>query len=138
MLLLDASSIITLVREAKEGAPDVLRGRHTIPLAFYEAGNFVWKERVLRKAISAQEASVLLDAFTRALNLMVLSPLAIGELRDVYELAERTGLTSYDAAYLYVAIRDGLALVTEDGELAEKARELGVRVLSAEELLRET
>jgi len=57
------------------------------------------------------------------------------DMCEVCAIAARTGLTFYDAAYLYVAIKDGLALVTEDRELAEKARGLGVHVLSAEELL---
>ncbi|MGH2367340.1 MAG: type II toxin-antitoxin system VapC family toxin, partial [Chloroflexota bacterium] len=42
--------------------------------------------------------------------------------RQVWELMQRYGLTSYDAAYLELAIRRGLPLATFDAALQEAAR----------------
>ena len=136
MFLLDASAIIALAKRARETLPYVLKGKRTLSLAFYEVGNFVWKEAVLIKKLGVRKAVEIAKDFTNALLLMdIIYPDIRTDMCEVCAIAARTGLTFYDAAYLYVAIRDGLALVTEDRELAEKARELGVRVLSAEELL---
>ncbi len=136
MYLLDASAIIALAKRARESLPHVLKGKRTLSLAFYEIGNFVWKETMLIKKLGVQKAIEVAKDFTNVLLLMdIIYPDIRTDMREICAVAARTGLTFYDAAYLYVAIRNGLTLVTEDRELAEKARELGVRVLSAEELL---
>ncbi len=49
-------------------------------------------------------------------------------LREISALAERHGLTAYDAAYLELASRQGLALATLDRALAEAAAVQGVAV----------
>lgn len=127
-----------MVKKLKEKAPEVIRGKATTMLAFYELGNFVWKEHVLKKRINEQEAWRLLKAFQGALSLMsVLCPDIQEDLPGICELAMRTGLTFYDASYLYVALRNELVFITEDAELAEKARGLGVSVLTVDELIRE-
>ena len=41
-------------------------------------------------------------------------------------LAREYGLASYDAAYLELALREGLLLATIDNRLAEAARNCGV------------
>jgi predicted nucleic acid-binding protein len=46
--------------------------------------------------------------------------------RQVFACAEKYGLTVYDAAYLELAIREGLALATLDSELQNAARSAGV------------
>ena len=45
---------------------------------------------------------------------------------SVWDLSQRHGLTTYDAAYLELARRRGLALATLDRELREAARREGV------------
>jgi predicted nucleic acid-binding protein len=50
---------------------------------------------------------------------------AWGRTRD---LADRFRLTSYDAAYLELAVRRGLKLATLDQALARVGGELGVRL----------
>lgn len=49
--------------------------------------------------------------------------------RETVGLARSHALTSYDAAYLELALRKGAALATRDRKLAEAARALGVAVL---------
>ncbi len=48
---------------------------------------------------------------------------------DITELAEKFGLTIYDAAYLELAIRRGLPLASRDSSLNEAARLRGVKTL---------
>lgn len=49
--------------------------------------------------------------------------------REILTIARAEGLTTYDAAYLELAIRRGLPLLTKDSELVNAARRLGVVVL---------
>jgi predicted nucleic acid-binding protein len=46
--------------------------------------------------------------------------------RDVLALARQEGLTVYDAAYLELAMREGIPLATLDNALREAARRVGV------------
>lgn len=74
------------------------------------------------------------DADTR-LRLMAALPIATDAetstraWHDTLALARAEGLTAYDAAYLELAIRRHLPLVTRDKALAEAARRRGVQVL---------
>jgi predicted nucleic acid-binding protein len=51
---------------------------------------------------------------------------------DVIHLAERCQLTSYDAAYLELAMRSGLPLASHDRALRAAAQSLGIRLLNAD------
>ena len=67
-----------------------------------------------------QQLPISLDAQTAAQAWVVTAP-----------LAERFGLTLYDAAYLELAQRSALALATLDQDLHGAARALGVSVLES-------
>ena len=59
-------------------------------------------------------------------------PVAVDTAPDetaVMTLARRHRLTVYDAAYLELALREGLPLATLDASLAEAARREGVAVV---------
>ena len=43
------------------------------------------------------------------------SPVAIGKLSDIFRFASRYGLSTYDAAYLELALRRGARLATQEG-----------------------
>jgi predicted nucleic acid-binding protein len=49
-------------------------------------------------------------------------------MREVYLLARDTGLSTYDASYLDLAMRKGLPLATLDKALAQAARDLNVEL----------
>lgn len=50
-------------------------------------------------------------------------------LRDVVALARAENLTTYDAAYLELAIRRALPLATKDRRLQQAAKRIGVEIL---------
>jgi predicted nucleic acid-binding protein len=53
-------------------------------------------------------------------------------LRFILPLARETGLSSYDTAYLELAIRMNLPLASLDGPLRKTARARGVRLIPAD------
>ena len=131
-LLFDASAIYKLVREFPETAPVVLAEGSTISLAYYEVGNALWKECLLLKRISREEAEKSVDFLYDVLERMQVTQVGSGEGSTIMDAAFKLGLTFYDSAYLIEAKKKGIILVTEDSKLAKAAKSLGVRTLSSE------
>jgi len=51
-------------------------------------------------------------------------------IEQILPMARQQGLSQYDATYLELAVREGLALATLDGELQRAAKATGVELLS--------
>lgn len=129
MYLFDASAIANLV---KRGSLKPLSGGVTLDLAVYEALNAVWKECRLRRVdpeTAKSFAEILKGLFTA-----VPTESVRGFEDEVLELALKEELTVYDAAYLYVAIKNRLTLVSDDEKLLKKASRY-VRTAKAVDLL---
>jgi predicted nucleic acid-binding protein len=110
----------------------VLLENSTISLAYYEAGNAVWRECFLLKRIFPEEAAKLLKSiFTilRAMDVVMLEDEELGAA--ILSLASRINITYYDAAYLFEAQRFNKILVTDDEKLAEAAENVGVKTLTS-------
>ncbi len=103
----------------------------TIDLAKYEVFNAIL---VLSKRglLSEDEVSKVVSYAERILSKVKMLNINIRELREIYEAARQHGLTVYDAAYLYTAKKLGGVLVTEDKELLNKSKQVGVesRIIS--------
>ena len=111
-----------LLRDLKDG------GRAAVPpLLHLELGNvLVQAER--RRKLTAAETSQRLEFFA---DLPIATDSAMeADLRSgIVQLARRTSLTTYDASYLELALRRGLALATRDKALRRAAGEEAVAVL---------
>jgi predicted nucleic acid-binding protein len=82
-----------------------------LDLTAYEIGNALLRGRA--RATAAQVVTVL-EALSHICPAIAPRP---DELRLAIELAERHGLTAYDASYAAVAQHRGATLVTLDGDL---------------------
>jgi predicted nucleic acid-binding protein len=78
-----------------------------------------------RRRLSREERHQVLDDAAR-LRLRI--DAAVPELRAISDLAERHALSTYDAAYLELAARQGASLITLDKELAAAAASAGIAV----------
>ncbi|RLF20161.1 MAG: hypothetical protein DRN15_10540 [Thermoprotei archaeon] len=133
---LDASAIALILRERRREAPRLLRGKATVSLAYYELCNVLWKEAFLLKIISSQVALKTAERLAYILKEMCIQHLSSPkDLREVLSLALRTGLTTYDASYLYMARELGAVLVTEDNDLAKAAHKCGIKAISVSHYL---
>jgi predicted nucleic acid-binding protein len=131
MYLFDASSIVNLV---KKGVVRVFAYGATIDLALYEALNAIWKESRLLKRIDEKTALEYVNVLSMIFKVIRKTSIE-GSEDEVFKLALREGLTIYDASYLYLAIRDGLTLVTDDKRLLDKASRY-VNAMHSSELAR--
>ena len=133
--LFDASAIIMLAKRNPDKASAALEGECLLDLTLYEVGNALWK---INKLIGKSDKSTALDAINEASHLMAqMEAIRVkeGDLKDVMEIAFDTNLSFYDSAYLHVARRRSLVLVTEDEGLLRNSVKVDVRCLRVKDLI---
>jgi predicted nucleic acid-binding protein len=103
-----------------------LKKTHAVVPALWalEAANVIAK--VESKGLLAEARTQAFVATLGRLNIVVDKSTATHALGETLNLARRYKLSAYDAAYLELALRDGLPLATLDADLAKAARKAGV------------
>ena len=134
-LLFDSNIIYRLIRELPQGAMEKLVEGSTIYLAYYELGNALWRESLLLKRISIEEAQKSLDLMYSLLDRMQVASIDNQTGSEILQRAYEFHLTFYDASYLAEAKKTGKTLVTDDNKLAKAAENLGIKVLSSNALM---
>lgn len=81
-----------------------------------------------RNRITASDVTTQLELL-RLLPISVEHSTQVKAFNSIITLARIEGLTSYDAAYLELAIRQGLPLATLDKRLAQAAKNANIEVL---------
>ncbi|RLI03466.1 DNA-binding protein [Candidatus Bathyarchaeota archaeon] len=112
MNLFDSSAIINLCAERR--LDPLLKG-FTLSLAFYELGNAVWKQVSIHKVITINEANIILEALSNIYGKM--RKMEIEDPQEILKIAVKENITFHDATYLYMAMKNGLTLVTDDEKL---------------------
>lgn len=116
LVVVDASAAAAVIFNEPEGATIAAHVREETliapPLIDYELANVGWTK--IRRS-PERRAEVLAALSTTKAMLITRVPVNITE---VLELALRTRLTVYDAAYLWLAMSRDVELVTLDKELA--------------------
>lgn len=90
-----------------------------------EAANLVAKAEA-RGLVTEARTQAFVTTLTR-LNIATDKATAGQALSDTLNLARRYKLSAYDAAYLELALREGLPLATLDADLEKAARKAGVK-----------
>lgn len=95
-----------------------------------------WPLEVTNVLLTAERKKILTEAQSARFTEILLSlPVEIDEktslkaFQETLSLARNHGLTSYDAAYLELAMRQGLPLATQDNALKKAAKKCGVRLV---------
>jgi len=136
-LLFDSNAIYRLIRETPEKALGTLIESATIYLAYYELGNALWRECLLLKRISVEEAEKSLNLMYSMLERMQVASLENEGGKQVLQTAYKFNLTFYDSAYLVEAEKSGRALVTDDNKLVKAAEKLGIETLPSKTLMQQ-
>jgi len=82
-----------------------------------------------RKRIAAADAAQFVSLL-ETLNIRIDAAAPERGLREILALARAEALSSYDAAYLDLALREGLDLATRDQPLRQAAGRLGVGLVA--------
>ncbi len=118
--LLDASALYPIILEPYKYT-SILEDSAILDLTLYEIGNAAlvsWRRKLLRSYTG------FMKSVTKAARILEIIRLGPGDIEGIARVAEKTGLTYYDSAYVYVARKLGLVLVTEDTEILRKARDV--------------
>ena len=115
--------------ESEEYAEAVLRAMqsHTalVPVLWpFEVANGLWMSERRGRMTVAETQRALTDL--AALSIQIEGGGYTRARGQVLALARQEGLTCYDAAYLELAMREGLPLATLDGQLRDAAGRVGV------------
>ena len=127
----DSSALVNIILNKGSKALFVLSGHVTLDLATYEIGNSVWKMSCLRKDITKDEARNLLDVCVKTMSKMKIVT-ACGIEKDISKMAFDTKCSYYDSAYLTIAQKHRLELITDDMSLQKIAAKCGIRVSDSE------
>ncbi len=120
-LLFDASALLNIIRLRKQDAYRLLKGNLTLSLTKYEVGNALWKEALLLKRVSIDEALETMSLLDRVLKIMeTVNP------TNPYltlNLAYKLQTTYYDASYIVASTEKNAKLITDDTKLTRKVEE---------------
>ena len=116
--LLDASALLNIVRRLGERSLKILKENYILTLTIYEVGNALWKETKLLKKLTVDEAEEIMKAVIALTKFMqIVEP---EDPIEILRISNRIEATFYDTAYVVVALRRDLTLVTDDEKLAAK------------------
>lgn len=130
--LFDASAILNTIKNNDSASLGIFNKQHALDLTLYEVSNAIWRLAYREKKITREQSLALLDSVLLLMQHMQIISIR-GMERHVQELAMSEGLTVYDTAYLAVAEKLNLVLVTDDREL-ERAAKKYVKVIKTSHL----
>jgi len=125
--LFDASAFLELVRRKR-----LVANNYILDLTIYEIGDAIWKEVILFKALSQDEAIEFMKNMANIINKMNVIHIK-EDLDEIMKIAIQEKLTFYDAYYLYSARKNKLILVTNDKKLYNAAKNK-IQVLNSYDL----
>jgi len=131
--VVDASSLLLLIRNYGDQATETLKTSSTIPLVYYEIGNALRTSAHILHHITPEEAEETLDNIHTGLELMTLIRQENKEdSKQVLRNSLTHNLTYYDSAYLTAADKHRATLVTEDKRLADAARKADIPTIDTD------
>jgi predicted nucleic acid-binding protein len=134
--LLEASSLFLLIRSSREERKlAIVNESRILDLTIFEIGNTLWKESELLKILAIEEVEKLVRTVVRTLAALESISLSRDDFAEVLGIARKEKLTFYDSSYLYIAKKNGLTLVSNDGKLFRAAKKYA-ETETAESLLR--
>ena len=134
--VLDSSSLFTLFfSDSEENVLKILKESSVLDLTGYEIGSILTKGN--DGHIRGLEREIILD-LTKEIEKVIAN---IGVIRlktldiaEIMKLSLSTGLTFYDASYVFYCKFHQMALLTDDKEMYREAMKLGLEVKKVEEV----
>ncbi len=132
MIILDASSLYPIAKKAKDSSVTISRklldsGAGILDLTIYESVNATLVE--YRRGLISKPEKIISSIMTIASIIPVIR-INQEDIQDIYEVARETGLTSYDATYVYYARKHRSKLVTSDRKILDRAGDVAISTLN--------
>ncbi|MCS7364699.1 MAG: type II toxin-antitoxin system VapC family toxin [archaeon GB-1867-035] len=135
--IFDASALLNLIRRAGSNAIEIVKENYILDLTIYEIGNALWKEAMLLKRISLEEAVKTISFIGNLRKILRVKSLSDEDLLlKVLKISLQQKITFYDAAYVTIAQNRKLTLITDDSKLIKTAKKLRVKTKTSSMLIR--
>ncbi|MCL5731645.1 MAG: type II toxin-antitoxin system VapC family toxin [Candidatus Thermoplasmatota archaeon] len=134
--VLDSSSLFTLFfLDSEENVHKILKESSVLDLTAYEIGSILTKAN--DGHIRGLEREIILD-LTKEIEKVIANIRVIRlktlDIAEIMKLSLSTGLTFYDASYVFYCKFHQMALLTDDKEMYQEAMKLGLEVKKVEEV----
>ena len=134
--VLDSSSFLTLFfLDSEEKVHKILKESSVLDLTGYEIGSILTKGN--DGHIRGLEREIILD-LTKEIGKVIANIRVIRlktlDIAEIMKLSLSTGLTFYDASYVFYCKFHQMALLTDDKEMYREAMKLGLEVKKVEEV----
>ncbi len=134
--VLDSSSLFTLFfLDSEENVHKILKESSVLDLTGYEIGSVLTKGN--DGHIRGLERELILD-LTKEIEKVIANIRVIRlkslDIAEIMKLSLSTGLTFYDASYVFYCKFYQMALLTDDKEMYREAMKLGLAVKKVEEV----
>ncbi|MCD6154419.1 MAG: type II toxin-antitoxin system VapC family toxin [Candidatus Verstraetearchaeota archaeon] len=135
--IFDASALLNLIRKAGSNAIEIVKENYILDLTLYEIGNALWKEAILLKRISLEEALKTISFIENLRKILIAKSLSDEDLLPkVLKISLQQKITYYDAAYITIAQNQKLTLIADDSKLIKTAKKLGVKTKTSSILIK--
>jgi len=135
--IFDASALLNLIRKAGSNAIEIVKENYILDLTLYEIGNALWKEAILLKRISLEEALKTISFIENLRKILIAKSLSDEDLLPkVLKISLQQKITYYNAAYITIAQNQKLTLITDDSKLIKTAKKLGVKTKTSSILIK--
>ncbi len=133
---MDSSSLFTLFfLDSEEKVHKILKESSLLDLTGYEIGSILTKGN--DGHIRGLEREIILD-LTKEIEKVIANIRVIRlktlDIAEIMKLSLSTGLTFYDASYVFYCKFHQMALLTDDKEMYREAMKLGLEVKKVEEV----
>jgi predicted nucleic acid-binding protein len=134
--VLDSSSLFTLFfLDSEENVHKILKESSVLDLTGYEIGSVLTKGN--DGHIRGLERELILE-LTKEIEKVIANirviRLKTSDIAEIMKLSLSTGLTFYDASYVFYCKFYQMALLTDDKEMYREAMKLGLAVKKVEEV----
>ncbi len=134
--VLDSSSLFTLFfLDSEENVYKILKESSVLDLTGYEIGSILTKGN--DGHICGLEREIILD-LTKEIQKVIANIRVIRlktlDIAEIMKLSLSTGLTFYDASYVFYCKFYRMALLTDDKKMYQEAMKLGLEVRKVEEV----
>ncbi len=134
--VMDTSSLFSLFFiDSENRIQAILRESYILDLTGYELGSVLTKGNDGHiKGLKNDAIIVLTKEIEKVISKIKVIRLSPTHISEIIALSTATGLTFYDASYVFYSINLNLALLTNDREMYVNAKKIGIDVKKVEEL----
>ncbi|MHB1471677.1 MAG: type II toxin-antitoxin system VapC family toxin [Thermoplasmataceae archaeon] len=134
--IIDSSSLFTLFFiESEDTVRSIMTDSYILDITGYEIGSILTRGKDGHiKGLKNDATDVLTKEIEKVISKIKVIRLSSFHISEIMTLSASLGLTFYDASYVFYSKRLNSALLTDDREMYDNAKKIGIEVRKVEDL----